>query len=146
MQNSQETASRIKLQAKLQKVVLKDMLQSLDLGINTISDISCGKEVSYITFAKIAEYLNCSADYFLGRTDDPTTHIQTAHTIFSNNNGVKGGIGNNSHISIGGANSEDLPDEQLQELIKLYSGLSTRKKAELLILVDDFVKASDNTN
>lgn len=140
MQNTQETAARIKLQAKVHKVVLKEMLQSLGLGVNTISDISCGKEISYVSFAKIAEYLDCSTDYFLGKTDNPAAHKQTAHTIFSNNNDVRGGIGNNSRISIGGSDSGEIPDEQLQELINLYSGLSTRKKAELLILVDDFVK------
>lgn len=140
MQTPQETAARIKLQAKVQKVVLKEMLQSLDLGINTISDISCGKEISYITFAKIAEYLDCSTDYFLGNTDYPDAHKRSAHTIFSNNSDVRGGIGNNSRISINEPATNETVDEQLQELVKLYSGLSTRKKAELLILVDDFVK------
>lgn len=142
MQNPQETAARIKLQAKVHNVVLKEMLQSLNLGINTISDISCGKEISYITFARIAEYLDCSTDYFLGKTDYPDAHKQTSHTIFSNNSDVRGGIGNNSRISIGGS-AADSGDEQLQELVRLYMGLSTRKKAELLILVDDFVKNAE---
>lgn len=142
MQNPQETAARIKLQAKIQKIVLKEMLQSLELGINTISDIACGKEISYISFAKIAEYLDCSTDYFLGKTDFPKLQGQTAHTIFSNNSDVRGGIGNNSHITIGGVDLDTVPDEQLRELINLYSGLSARKKAELLIMVDDFVQDS----
>lgn len=89
---------------------------------------------------KIADYLDCSVDFLLGRTDNPAAHKQTAHTIFSNNSDVRGGIGNNSRISIGGSASGEYADEQLRELINLYSGLSTRKKAELLILVDDFAK------
>lgn len=91
---------------------------------------------------KIAEYFDCSVDYLLGRTDNPAAHKQSAHAIFSYNSDVQGGIGNNSRISIGGAAS-DCSDEQLQELIRLYSSLSPRKKAELLILVDDFAQGKN---
>ncbi len=139
MQNPQETAARIKLQAKVQKVVLKEMLQSLGLGVNTISDISCGKEISYITFAKIAEYLDCSTDYFLGKTDFPKIQNQTAHTIFSNNSDVRGGIGNNSHISISGSGDVSA-DEQLNALIDFYSGLDPVGKAELLLKAAEIAK------
>ena len=45
------------------------MLLDCDLNINSISQISDKKELSSFSLAKIADYLNCSVDYLLGRTD-----------------------------------------------------------------------------
>lgn len=144
MYNSQEIASRIKKAAKKREMPLGDLLANCELGKNTISKMASGTDILTLNFAKIADELDCSIDYLLGRTDDPTAHKQTAHTIFSNNSDVRGVIGNNSHISIGGLDLDTVPDEQLRELINLYSGLSTRKKAELLIIVDDFAQGNKN--
>ena len=44
------------------------------------------------------------------------------------------------------ANENKQLDEHLQELTKMYSRLSTRKKAELVIWVDDFVKGVENNS
>ena len=71
MYNSQEVANRIKQKLKEQNAGMKDMLSELGLGINTISELSKGKRLSYISFARIADYLDCSVDYLLGRTDIP---------------------------------------------------------------------------
>ncbi len=66
---TQEIANRIRLSLKPQHKTAKDMLSSLKLGINTISEFSKGKELSCISLARIADYLNVSVDYLLGRTD-----------------------------------------------------------------------------
>jgi len=71
MYNSQELASRIKKQAKKQNVLMRDMLQACDLNINAISQISNKKGLSSFSLAQIADYLDCSVDYLLGRTDNP---------------------------------------------------------------------------
>lgn len=71
MYNSQSIAERIKSTAKRQKKSLGSVLAVCGLGINTISELSKGKQISYINFAKIADELNCSVDYLLGRTDVP---------------------------------------------------------------------------
>lgn len=71
MYNSQTIAERIKSTAKCQKKSLGSVLSVCGLGINTISELSKGKQISYINFAKIADELNCSVDYLLGRTDVP---------------------------------------------------------------------------
>lgn len=71
---TQDIASRIKLQAKLCNVTIKQMLADLDLGINAISEFSKGKHLSCISLAKIADYLDCSVDYLLGRTDNPNVN------------------------------------------------------------------------
>lgn len=64
-------SNRIKSQAKTKGIKLKDMLIDLELNINTISQISDKKGLSCFPLAKIADYLDCSVDYLLGRTDNP---------------------------------------------------------------------------
>ena len=69
-----DIAKRIKLRSKTQKISIKDMLAACDMNINAISEFGKGKQLSCISLAKIADYLDCSADYLLGRTDDPQSH------------------------------------------------------------------------
>ncbi len=68
---TQDIANRIKLCLKTQHKSTKDMLSSLNMGINAISEFSKGKQMSCISLARIADYLGCSVDYLLGRTDNP---------------------------------------------------------------------------
>nr|WP_295764133.1 hypothetical protein [uncultured Oscillibacter sp.] len=49
------------------------------MNINAISEFSKGKQLSCISLAKIADYLDCSVDYLLGRTDVPEVNRQN-HT------------------------------------------------------------------
>lgn len=65
---SQEIATRIKEQIKKQNLSVRDFLSSCGLNINTISELSKGKQISYLNFAKIADNLECSVDYLLGRS------------------------------------------------------------------------------
>jgi transcriptional regulator with XRE-family HTH domain len=69
--NSQSTAQRIKEQAKLQNKQIKNMLSECGLGINALSQFAKGQHLSSFSLAKIADYLNCSVDYLLGRTNNP---------------------------------------------------------------------------
>lgn len=47
------------------------MLVDYDLGSNTMSALYHGKSIAFDSLAKIADYLDCSVDYLLGRTDNP---------------------------------------------------------------------------
>lgn len=71
MYNSQQVAFRIKTTAKSGNITIKQLMKQCDLNINTVSELSKGKQISYVNFAKIADNLNCSVDYLLGRTDNP---------------------------------------------------------------------------
>ncbi len=64
-------ADNIKLQAKSQGVQLKDMLTDLDLGRNTLSNLRTGRMIAADSLARIADYLDCSMDFLMGRTVDP---------------------------------------------------------------------------
>ena len=67
--NLPDIVNKIKLEAKNKNILMKDMLSDCDLGINAISEFSKGKQLSSISLAKIADYLDVSVDYLLGRTD-----------------------------------------------------------------------------
>ena len=69
--NSPDVASAIKLRAKAKNVAIKEMLTSVGLGINTLSHMNHGKSIASDSLARIADYLDCSVDYLLGRTDNP---------------------------------------------------------------------------
>lgn len=71
MYDSQNIAMRIKSRARQQGKSLGDMLSTCELGINTISKMAKGTDILTQNFAKIADYLDCSVDYLLGRTDNP---------------------------------------------------------------------------
>ena len=71
MYNNKEMSIRIKQQAKAKKITLKTMLHDLDVNINLISQLSKGQNITAINLARIADYLGCSVDYLLGRTDNP---------------------------------------------------------------------------
>ena len=72
--NSPKVANLIKNYAKSKKIALKDMLTELNMGSNTFSHMLHGKSIAFDSLARIADYLDCSVDYLLGRTDDPELH------------------------------------------------------------------------
>lgn len=69
--NPPDVVQRIKQLAKANKIQLKEMLGDLNLGINTLSHMNHGKAIAFDSLARIADYLDCSVDYLLGRTDKP---------------------------------------------------------------------------
>lgn len=72
MNNSQELANSIKKRAKFQNVTIGKMLSDCGLSINTLSSMQSGGYYPRLeAIARIADYLDCSVDYLLGRTDNP---------------------------------------------------------------------------
>ena len=69
--NPPDVVIRIKKLSKSQKMQIKDMLSDLGLGINTLSHMNHGKAIAFDSLARIADYLDCSVDYLLGRTETP---------------------------------------------------------------------------
>ena len=74
MYNSQDIANRIKLRAKSQGCSISTVLSACELGKNTVSKIGQGTDILTLNFVKIADYLDCSVDYLLGRTDNPNVN------------------------------------------------------------------------
>lgn len=88
MYNTQDIATTIKKLAKKKGIALNELLPQCGLNINAISEFSKGKQMSVISFAKIADCLNCSVDYLLGRIykdiskSDESTEEQRLLTAF----------------------------------------------------------------
>lgn len=72
--NPPDVVTVIKSVARSKKIQIKDMLSDVGLGLNTLSHMNHGKAIAYDSLARIADYLDCSVDYLLGRTDDPQSH------------------------------------------------------------------------
>lgn len=111
--NSSYVANNIKKYAKLQNVSLKSILENCELGSNTFSHMLHGKIIAYDSLARIADFLNCSVDFLLGRTDNPNIGNMEAY-IGGDNHGVQA-VRNNSVII--GSNAE-------QEIMTLLDKLS----------------------
>lgn len=69
MYNSQDIAQRIKIIAKNKGISVNQLLLNCGLGKNTVSKMANGTDVLSLNLAKIADYLECSVDYLLGRAE-----------------------------------------------------------------------------
>ena len=70
MYNACDVAVRIKEISKQKNILLKDMLDACELNKNALSSmLSGGSMPKSENLAKIADYLDCSVDYLLGRIE-----------------------------------------------------------------------------
>lgn len=104
-----------------------------DTGISTgnISDWKKGRSMPTATKLDIlANYLDCSVDYLLGRTDRPEISQS-----YSNNS-----ISNSNNIAFGENSSVKITNEEIEkEICKVLSGLNLRERSELLTIIYNFV-------
>lgn len=76
MYNPDKTVELIKNIAKSKNIKISDMLRDCNLSKNALSSMSSrGSWLQSNNLAKIADYLDCSVDYLLGRTDEPKKSI-----------------------------------------------------------------------
>lgn len=64
-------AQKIKKECMRRNVTVKDMLQELSANKDTIYHMTRGTAISYITLARICDYLNISIDTLLDRPAPP---------------------------------------------------------------------------
>lgn len=79
MYNSNDIAKRIKQVAKIRHIKTTDMFESIGLGKNTLTNFKTSMPKAD-NLAKIADYLNCSVDYLLGRTDIQNIYIHPVNS------------------------------------------------------------------
>lgn len=70
MYKSTDVAERIKGLAKQRSVSVKQLLADVGMGFNTMSNMKTSMPKAD-NLARIADYLDCSIDYLMGRTDNP---------------------------------------------------------------------------
>lgn len=78
---SHNIAKTIKDVAKTKNITIKEMLSELELGSNSMSAMYHGKMIASDSLARIADYLDVSVDYLLGRTDIPEINRSTQRNI-----------------------------------------------------------------
>lgn len=134
MYNAQTLSTRIRKMVKEKGFVQKEMLHACELNENSLNQMSDKKGLSSFSLAKIADYLECSVDYLLGRTDNPniTNSISNTNTTI---NGTQANVINNNQEPI-----TEPTDEVTRELLKAFKALPFRERLEIL---NDILKRTD---
>ena len=132
MYNAQTIRERLKERQKIKGVKNSDeMMEELDLGVNIIRQMSDKKGVGCFALAKIADYLDCSVDYLLGRTDTPTG----TYSISNSQTTINGTQANVIHNAMG---SDGLTDE----FMKVFAELCFDDKVSVMQYVKDIKKSA----
>lgn len=140
MYNSIELRERIRIVLKEKGITQKEMLQALGLKENILNQMSKENAIAAFKLAKIADYLNCSVDYLLGRTEERmvnSPHMQTIHMNLENVNGE------NVHTKavINAAKMEsDIPSRDVEELCDLLFSLPLRERTKLLSMMYGYLE------
>lgn len=134
MHNTQEIAQKIKDTAKQKNIKIKELLELSGIkNINAISELAKGQQLSCISLGNIANILDVSVDYLLGRTDDP--HTIGEHSIQTGNIGDNNGNGDTS-VKI--YNAVQL-DETTQQLVKAFQSLNFVEKSKVMGVVAELI-------
>lgn len=141
---SQITKDRIKKICKIKKINMEHMLTACNLGVNAIRQISDAKGMSSFALAKIADYLGCSVDYLLGRTDDPGQFADDKKKPIP----FMGSANPGSAVLIAkGGDGQQLvaaPRPELLELYEIAVGLNNQHMSILLGLAKDLKSLEEN--
>ena len=120
MYNSTILAERIKIRAKEQHIQLKTIWSSVGITDNTLVNLRKGSMLGADKLALIADYLNCSVDYLLGRTDSP--EVTGGAYINGDNNGIQAVSRDNSKMTVNGTaapNKDTLTEQFMQKFEQL---------------------------
>lgn len=119
MYNPQETYRRIKNLSKERKIPISTINEYATLGENTIAESGNGTDgMRARNLCAIAECLDCSIDYLLGLTDNPTAHKK--------DNGIVDNVGST-------INGIAPLSENAATMLEIFSTLDTMSQAELLV-------------
>lgn len=132
MYDSSETSTRIKKLAKEKGIQMLELQEKCGLSKNTIMQSGKSQEgMKAKNLYAIAEMLECSVDYLLGRTDNP--NITTDTYINGNNNGIQAvNNGNNSNLTVNNNARSDT-----EELVEMIQGLPLVQRAKIITQIDE---------
>lgn len=129
MYEAYQIAERIKVAAKSRNIVIKVMLEECGLSKNTLSSmISGGSTPKSENLAKIADYLNCSVDYLLGRTNEPNGVYQNSNS----GNIVNGNNGDNSPLTVNGKAAAPNKDTLTEQFMQKFEQLDFDDKVDVM--------------
>ena len=123
---SSEVADRIRLLAKAKNISVSTMFSEIGLGKNTLMNFKTSMPKAD-NIAKIADYLDVSVDYLLGRTDNPNT-INGITTGDVKGINVKG----DTSVKINTTVSKDTA-----ELMEMLQDLTLVERSKVVIMIDE---------
>lgn len=133
MYNSLETSTRIKKLAKEKGVPMSELQEKCGLNKNAVAQAGKSQEgMKAKNLYAIAELLECSVDYLLGRTDNPN---ETGISVTDNNQMSL--TGNNSisiNTSRNNSTSDSSDDKQLFDMIK---SLDLVERSKIITQIDE---------
>ena len=69
--DTMQIAQRIKARCKEKGYTISSVLENCEISKSYMYDLKRQRIPSVESFLKISEYLDCSIDYLIGRTDNP---------------------------------------------------------------------------
>lgn len=136
--NSVQFGELIKLECKKRHIKIGDLLESCDLNKGFLSDLSRKNKTTSVDNAlKIAEYLEVSVDYLLGKTDNPKLINSSYKNILNSpfNNQLAEGSKFEFNDS---SQSQQISDNK--ELTELINQLSLVERSEIIVMINDMIK------
>ncbi len=133
MENIQ-LAQIIKNTCKLKKVSITKLLNECNIRKSLIYDLEKRDYTpSVATIEQIANYLDCSVDYLLGRTDNPNG--------CSGDNITIGDTNGNYNMTVGKGETKSLQIDGLsKEMLEKFECLDFDKKVEVMALISNLSK------
>lgn len=126
MYNSSETSTRIKKLAQEKGIQMIELQKKCGLSKNTITQSGKSQEgMKAKNLYSIAELLNCSVDYLLGRVDTPNG----TYTINNQNTTVSG---TQANVINGNINSSEQSDCIEKEFIEIFKKLTLVDKVSVM--------------
>lgn len=136
MYSAQITKERIKNSCKSQGINMENMLTECSLGVNAIRQINGTKGMASFSLAKIADYLDVSVDYLLGRIDSPNGYYNTQVNSNNSNSYVIGDNNNNTGNDVNNNSSNGL-DKNMQEIVDSMKDFSILEQAEIITKINE---------
>ncbi len=125
MYNAKTVIDRMKESIKIKKITQKELLKKCGINENTLIRMGDKNGMSSFKLAKIADELNMSVDYLLGRTDVPETAKTSINNIQLEN--INGTICYNSADA----------DKMVSDFIKEFFNLDFEKQVKAMNFVLD---------
>lgn len=107
------------------------LLDNIGLGKSLFDNMKKGKIPSIDRISLIADYLGCSVDYLLGRTDEPSLSSNVIGGDVTGGTVVQGA--NRSSVVVHNGGERTLTDEET-ELLRLFNALGVKRRIKLLNL------------
>lgn len=135
MYTAQVTIDRIQTIIRSRGLVQKEVLADCGLNENTLKRMTDNRGMASFSLAKIADYLNVSVDYLLGRTDEP--EVKSMSNVVSIGGNNIGAI--NNAVSFGKASTEDIG-----EVIEMFKSLTLIQRSEIILMMGKMQNQDNN--